>query len=62
MPIYEYKCEDCGHVFEEFASFNQQGEVECESCGSKQTIRIFSTIANSSGSSTSADSCSFSGG
>lgn len=34
MPIYEYKCPQCGHVFEEMVSLSQaHGEEACPRCG-----------------------------
>lgn len=34
MPIYEYKCPQCGHVFEEMVSLSQaHGEESCPRCG-----------------------------
>jgi len=41
MPIYEYKCEDCGKVSE----FFQQGQETpvCPDCGSSRLARLIST-------------------
>ena len=33
MPIYEYKCTVCGHVFEVIAGFSANGTRKCEKCG-----------------------------
>lgn len=33
MPIYEYKCRDCEHVFEKFQSLNDDPEKTCPACG-----------------------------
>ncbi len=35
MPTYEYKCENCGHVFEEFQSMSDDPLDECPKCGGK---------------------------
>ena len=36
MPIYEYKCEDCGTKFEKLVRRStEMAEVECPSCGEK---------------------------
>lgn len=41
MPVYDYKCEDCGKVSEVF--LRSLGEpVKCPSCGSENLERIFS--------------------
>lgn len=50
MPLYEYKCEECGHEFEELVSFAQADEVPCEQCGSRRTQRLASTFCGSAGS------------
>ncbi|MCD6169422.1 MAG: zinc ribbon domain-containing protein [Candidatus Latescibacteria bacterium] len=33
MPIYEYKCERCGHRFERFQSLEDKEVKTCEKCG-----------------------------
>jgi len=33
MPTYDYKCAECGHVFEEFQSMSSSSLVDCPSCG-----------------------------
>ena len=37
MPIYEYKCEDCGHEFEEMLHFSERDTPLNTQC----SIRIF---------------------
>ena len=32
MPIYEYKCEDCGHEFEEMLHFSEREDPINEPC------------------------------
>ena len=35
MPIYEYKCTECGEKFEKLvASFRSAAEADCPKCGS----------------------------
>jgi len=41
MPIYEYKCEDCGEVFEVFQKVSDPSPNE-HSCGGKKVHRIMS--------------------
>jgi len=41
MPIYTYKCKNCGKVTEKFKSMNSNGSEKCEHCSS-ETSRIFS--------------------
>lgn len=32
MPTYEYKCRDCGHVFERFQGINEPAIAVCPEC------------------------------
>ena len=41
MPNYEYRCEDCGHVFEKLHGMSEEPELDCPRC-SGQTSRIIS--------------------
>lgn len=40
MPIYEYKCKNCEHVFERFQAVNDQPEKICPMCGG-EVKRVF---------------------
>jgi|Deesub1362B_J571_1020462.scaffolds.fasta_scaffold01738_3 putative FmdB family regulatory protein len=60
MPLYEYRCEECGEKFEVFKMGNQDEEICCPRCKSKRTSRMFSTFASHGGS--SSGSTSYSGG
>lgn len=46
MPTYEYKCEKCGHEFEEFQSITAEAKANCPECGSeaKRMISLNSGI------------------
>ena len=35
MPTYEYKCDNCGHTFEEFQSMIDAPLEKCPKCGGK---------------------------
>jgi len=41
MPIYEYKCENCNSIFEEFQNANDKPLTKCKKCGGKLK-KIFS--------------------
>ncbi|HDJ23087.1 MAG: hypothetical protein B5M54_07575 [Candidatus Aminicenantes bacterium 4484_214] len=46
MPIYEYKCQDCGHITEIFVrSVHEKVEILCSHCNSNNLKKIFSTPA-----------------
>jgi putative FmdB family regulatory protein len=32
LPLYEYRCTQCGHRFEKIQSFNAEPELECPKC------------------------------
>jgi putative FmdB family regulatory protein len=50
MPIFEYRCEDCGHRFEAIL-FGQQ-QPECPKCHTQKLEKQISTFAvSTSGSS-----------
>lgn len=35
MPTYEYKCDACGHRFEQFQNMNEKPLETCPECGGK---------------------------
>jgi len=46
MPIYEYRCEDCGNKFEKLVRrASDVPEIECPSCGQKHLAQELSTFA-----------------
>lgn len=50
MPIYEYKCQDCGNRFEKLVRRSSDVDaLECPSCGEKhltQELSVFAAHAN----------------
>lgn len=43
MPIYDYKCQDCGEVSEVFLpSVDNARSMNCPACGSERMKRLFS--------------------
>ncbi len=63
MPIYEYRCKDCGKTFEKLVFNSSQSEnVECENCKSKNTEKLVSAISSAGFSSgSSSGSCGYGG-
>jgi putative FmdB family regulatory protein len=61
MPIYEYRCEDCGNKFEKLVRrMGQAPDGECPSCGQKhlkQEISTFAAHANGVAKSSEAPAC-----
>ena len=40
MPTYEYKCENCGHQFEQFQSITSKPLRVCPQCGQNKLNRL----------------------
>ena len=57
MPIYEYRCEDCGNKFEKLVRRSDDtASIACPSCGEKHLKQELSTFAaHANGGSKSAD-------
>ncbi len=65
MPIYEYKCQKCGAVFEKIIiSKNDESGINCQKCGSNLVRKTISaaSLRLSSHSAGSIPSGAFSGG
>lgn len=48
MPTYDYNCENCGHVFEEFLSMSKCDKPisdPCPKCGQKKVKKMVSSFA-----------------
>jgi putative FmdB family regulatory protein len=46
MPLYEYKCEECGTRFERLVS-HAENQIVCVQCQSKRVKKQFSVFATS---------------
>jgi putative FmdB family regulatory protein len=70
MPIYEFKCKNCGNTFEYLCMrSDDENHVKCPSCGKEKSEKLLSTFSSVSSSSSQglgsiagASSCSPSGG
>lgn len=60
MPIYDYKCNDCGNTFEQIVR-NRDEIVACPKCSGNNTQRKISAFAVSN-SYSKGDSCEYGGG
>jgi putative FmdB family regulatory protein len=62
MPIYEYKCTECGHTFSRLQNIGASAKgVHCPKCKSKNVERLLSSFASTSTGSSAggpAPSCS----
>jgi len=41
MPTYDYKCNACGHVFDELQSFSDPPLTKCPKCKKNKLERLF---------------------
>jgi putative FmdB family regulatory protein len=60
MPIYEYRCNECGEKFDLFVrSMSEQGASVCPKCGSQQVQKDISLfgVGSTSGIGLNAPSC-----
>jgi putative FmdB family regulatory protein len=45
MPLYEYRCEACGHQFEVIQKFSDEPIAVCPKCGSGPVAKLLSSPA-----------------
>ncbi len=47
MPIYEFRCLICGHVFEllQLKKESEKDKMKCPKCGHEEVERVLSTIS-----------------
>jgi putative FmdB family regulatory protein len=58
MPIYEYRCLECGEEFERLVrSMNPALEVECPKCGGRKVKKLLSTFGIETSGSVSEPVC-----
>jgi putative FmdB family regulatory protein len=63
MPIFEYACLQCGHVFEKLVLTHNRDVPECPQCRGKRVEQKFSAFATGGSTSKSAGgACAPSGG
>jgi len=40
MPTYDYKCSNCGEIYELFQSMNDKPIKKCRNCGKNTAVRL----------------------
>lgn len=45
MPIYDFKCEKCGHVFSVLTSVRERDRVVCPQCQSAEVRQLISSCS-----------------
>jgi putative FmdB family regulatory protein len=54
MPLYEYRCQACGHDFETLRGLHDKDEdVVCPTCGEKKAEKLLSACCTVRGESSS---------
>ena len=51
MPLFEYRCKECGHLTEFLEKADAKAQHKCEECGSKKTDKILSAFSVGKGGS-----------
>ncbi len=47
MPVFEYQCKDCNSKYDIYhKSLSSQEKIECPSCGSEKSKKLFSAFAS----------------
>jgi putative FmdB family regulatory protein len=48
MPIYEYRCKQCGVKFDKLVKLSAQtSDIECPKCGERKAVKSVSLIGTS---------------
>jgi putative FmdB family regulatory protein len=45
MPIYEYKCQNCGYIFEQLQKVTDDPLRVCPECGKEQLVKLVSNTS-----------------
>ena len=63
MPIFEFKCQDCGQAFEEFFAPGESGDdLKCPVCASMKVKKLLSACTTQISGSAAGESCGVSPG
>lgn len=46
MPIYEYRCDTCGMLFDQLRTMAASDTATCPACGSADARRLVSRVAS----------------
>ena len=45
MPLFDYRCQECGHLTEFLESPDSDARHQCEHCGSERVAKVISAFA-----------------
>lgn len=51
MPIFEFKCDECAHEFEQIVFASETDQVKCPACDSSRITKALSVFCSSAGNS-----------
>jgi putative FmdB family regulatory protein len=57
MPIYEFKCDECGTVFEVLCRDANSSECRCPDCASEKCRRLISLVVTRTSKSRTGEAC-----
>jgi len=57
MPLFDYKCQHCGHITEVLQQPRATAKPKCPKCGSTQMKKLLSAFGVGKGGSSAASSC-----
>ena len=57
MPLYEYRCKECGNVLEVLEKANASDRHTCSQCGSRRMEKLVSTFGIGASTRSSGGSC-----
>lgn len=44
MPVYTYRCENCGFQFDRYQKFSESALTRCPECGKKSLRKVYSPV------------------
>ncbi len=44
MPVYTYRCENCGFQFDRFQKFSENALTRCPECSKKSLRKVYSPV------------------
>ena len=58
MPLYEFRCQKCGHVFEELVRTDGGEPGACPRCGARKPVKLLSAFSARAGGGSSSGAAS----
>lgn len=58
MPVFDFKCQECGHKFDIVVSNRNKDQVKCPNCGADKVQQLLSAFSSPRSSGSLPESCS----